>query len=214
MRHFIPTETLETEELVEAFVEKVWSLHGSPERIVSDRGTQFISAFWRGLSQRLGTTLKPSSAYHPETNGQTERINAEVEQILRLYVNWAQDDWALWLPLVEFAGNDSVSSTTGVSPFFANYGYNPRLGIEPQTPAAPTLSSSQKQEYFRAHEIANRFKAVLDHVRAMSKIAQDRYENNSNFRRTDAPRFFVGDEAMVGTENWNMRRPVNKLNPR
>ncbi|KAI1004332.1 hypothetical protein K3495_g3878 [Podosphaera aphanis] len=92
MRLFIPTETLENEELVEAFIEKVWSLHGSPERIVSDRGTQFISAFWRALSQRLGTKLKPSSAYHSETNGQTGHINAEAEQFLRLYVNWAQDD--------------------------------------------------------------------------------------------------------------------------
>ncbi|KAI0995143.1 hypothetical protein K3495_g13038 [Podosphaera aphanis] len=79
MRHFLPTETLSAEELAENIVEKIWSLHGTLERIVSDRGTQFISAFWRALSQRLGSVFKPSSAYHPETNGQTERVNAEVE---------------------------------------------------------------------------------------------------------------------------------------
>ncbi|KAI0991933.1 hypothetical protein K3495_g16254, partial [Podosphaera aphanis] len=163
---------------------------------------------------RLGTTLKPSSAFHPETNGQTERINAEVEQFLRLYINWAQDDWALWLPLAEFAGNNAISTTTGVSPFYANYGFNPRLGIEPQTPAAPFLSEAQRKEFFKAHEIANRFKSILDQLKALSNIARERYEKNANLHRSDAVKFRVGDMVMVSTENWEMGRPVKKLNPR
>lgn len=214
MRHFIPTESLSAEELCEAFVERIWSLHGSPETIISDRGSNFVSAFWRALSLRLGTSLKPSSAYHPETNGQTERTNQEMEQFLRTYTNWAQDDWALWLPIAEFAGNNAVSSTTGVSPFFANYGFHPRMGIEPQTPPGPKLSDAQRKEFFKANEIANRFKAILDQVTALSKNAQDRYERNANVHRSDAPKYHVGDEVMISTENWKTGRPVRKLAPR
>lgn len=87
MRHFIATETLEAEELMDAFLQRVYSLHGCPETIISDRGSQFVSAFWRALSARLGITLRPSSAYHPQTNGQTERINAELEKYLRAYIS-------------------------------------------------------------------------------------------------------------------------------
>lgn len=88
MRHFIAKETLEAEELMDAFLQRVYSLHGCPETIISDRGSQFVSAFWRALSARLGITLRPSSAYHPQTNGQTERINAELEKYLRAYISW------------------------------------------------------------------------------------------------------------------------------
>ena len=72
MRHFIPTVGLGTEELVDRFIEKVYSLHGLPDTIVSDRGVQFVSLLWEALSKWLGIALKPLSAYHPQTNGQTE----------------------------------------------------------------------------------------------------------------------------------------------
>ena len=87
-------ETLETEELVKAFISRVWSLHGTPETIVSDRGTQFISGIWRQLSKRLRTTLKISSAHHPETDGQNEIANAAMEVYLRNYTSYLQDDWS------------------------------------------------------------------------------------------------------------------------
>jgi hypothetical protein len=214
MRHFIATETLDAEELADRFIDRVYTLHGVPESIISDRGTQFISTFWRALSKRLGVTLKPSSAWHPETNGQTERINAEMEQYLRLFINWAQTDWAVWLPLAEFAGNNMISETTGVSPFFANYGFHPRMGIEPPRPAPPDLSEHQRREFFNANEIANRFAAVLDQLKALSRQAQDRYEKNANTRRTDAPAHKVGDLVMLDTANMQTGRPMSKLAPR
>jgi len=214
MRHFIATETLEADELADRFIERVYSLDGLPETIVSDRGTQFVSAFWRSLSARLGVTLRPSSAFHPQTNGQTERINAELEQYLRLFVDWAQDDWADWLPLAEFAGNNTVSETTGVSPFFANYGFHPRMGVEPAKPCPPHLTEAQRREFFRASEIANRFQTVLDQVIALSKQAQDRYEANANRRRSDAPVYCVGDQVMLSMRNYKTGRPSAKLEPR
>jgi transposase InsO family protein len=79
MRHFIPTKGLTAAELANAFIKRVYSLHGAPETIISDRGTQFISEFWTKLFSRLSIVLKHSFAYYLETNGQTERINAIFE---------------------------------------------------------------------------------------------------------------------------------------
>jgi transposase InsO family protein len=214
MRHFIPTMTPETDELADRFIDRVYSLHGLPETIISDRGTQFVSAFWRALSARLAVELRPSSAFHPQTNGQTERINAELEQYLRLFVDWAQDDWVDWLPLAEFAGNNTTSETTGVSPFYANYGFHPRMGVEPAKPCPPNLTEAQRREFFRASEIANRFKAVWDYVTALSKQAQDRYEEAANRNRNDAPVYQVGDYVMLNMRNYKTGRPSKKLEPR
>lgn len=214
MRHFIPTETLETEELGDYFIDRIYSTHGCPDTIISDRGAQFVSTLWRTLSARLGITLRPSSAFHPQTNGQTERVNAELEQFLRLYVNWAQDDWARWLPLAEFAGNNAVSETTGVSPFFANYGFNPRMGVEPASPPNPKLTEAQRREFFKATEITARFKAVLDHVTALSRQSQDRYEANANRSRVDSHKYKENDLVMLDTRNLKTGRPTEKLAPR
>ena len=89
MRHYIAMETMSAEEMARQFIAKVYCLHGLPATIVSDRGSQFVSAFWKALSTALGVTLTPSSGHQPQTNGQTERINAELKQFLRLYINWA-----------------------------------------------------------------------------------------------------------------------------
>jgi len=214
MRHFIATEGLSTEEFADRFIARIYALHGLPHTIVSDRGSQFVSTLWRTLSTRLGVTLQPSSAFHPQTNGQTERINAELEQYLRLYVNWAQDDWVDWLPLAEFAGNNTVSETTGTSPFFANYGFHPRMGVEPAGPCPPHLSNEQRREFFRASEIASRFQAILDYVVALAKQSRDRYEEGANRRRADAPVYNVGDKVMLSMKNYETGRPAAKLEPR
>jgi hypothetical protein len=214
MRHYIATETVNVEELADRFLDRVYSLHGIPETITSDRGSAFVSAFWRALSERLSITLRPSSAWHPETNGQTERINAELESYLRMFVNWAQDDWAAWLPLAEFAGNNMTSETTGISPFYANYGFHPKMGVEPARPAPPDLSDHQRNEFFNAQEFANRFSAVLDQLKALSRQAQDRYEANANKSREDTPAYQVGEWVLLDTANIETGRPMAKLAPR
>ena len=88
MRYFIPIVGLSAEELTEAFISRIYCLYGRPDNIISDRGTQFISQFWRYLSDRLGVTLRHSSSFHPETDGQTERVNAVVKQYLRAFINF------------------------------------------------------------------------------------------------------------------------------
>src|SRR5882724_6359622 len=87
--------------------------------------------FMRSLSQLLKIRIAASTAYHPQTNGQTERVNQEVEQFLRLSVNQRQDDWDEWLSIAEFAYNNRVHTSTHSSPFMLNTGQHPRLGVEP-----------------------------------------------------------------------------------
>jgi hypothetical protein len=210
MRHFIPMQGLGAEELANAFVARIYSIHGAPETIISDRGSQFVSEFWRELSARLNITLKRSSAYHPETDGQTERFNAILEGYLRGFMNFAQDDWVDWLPLAEFASNNAVSETTGVSPFYANYGYHPRLGFEPRQACSPEKTPQQKREFLKAHNIADRFDRILTQLKALAAEAIERYERNANAHRSDAPIYDVGQKVWLNTRNLKTNRPMKK----
>ena len=93
--------------------------------MISDRGPQFVSNFMRGLSEILGIKVAASTAYHLQTDGQTERVNQEVKQFLRLFVNQRQDDWYDWISIAEFAYNDRVHTSTQASPFMLDASQNP-----------------------------------------------------------------------------------------
>src|SRR5882724_658982 len=103
MALFIPTfRDIDGEDLACIFLSQVFAKHGTPTNIVSDRGKHFISRFWRSLCQLLGIKANLSTAYHPKTNGQTERVNQILEQYLLVYINYQQDDWLTsypWLSL-------------------------------------------------------------------------------------------------------------------
>ena len=111
------------------FRDEIFKLHGIPKKVISDRGPQFISSFIKELYSQLQIEGNPSTAYHPETDGQTERINAWIEQYLRIYINHWQSDWVKWLSIVEFTHNQTSSSATTFSLFLLNYGQQPRLGF-------------------------------------------------------------------------------------
>ena len=151
MRHYIPCTAKEADSgtsapaMARLFLDHVFWVHGLPDTIVSDRGSQFISAFWEHLTSFLGIKRKLSTAYYPQTNGQTERANQDLENSLRWYVSWKQDDWARWLSVAEFAGNSAPSATTGISPFHAVYGYEPRtdFDIPAGEPVSPTHDPSK-----------------------------------------------------------------------
>ena len=127
---FIPTtDTVTSQGLAQLFVLQIFSKHGVPSHITLDRGLEFISHFWRSLGKALDIRLHFTSGYHPEGDGQTEHTNQTLEQYLRIYCNYQQDNWSSLLPLAEFAYNNAPHTTTGISPFFANKGYNPNLAI-------------------------------------------------------------------------------------
>ena len=121
--HFLPVKTTHTaDSLVRIYIEQIVRLHGIPDGIVSDRGATFTSRFWRSFQEALGTRLDFSSAFHPQTDGQTERVNQVLEDMLRACVIDFNGSWEEHLPLVEFAYNNSYHSTIGMAPYEALYG--------------------------------------------------------------------------------------------
>ena len=116
-------------QLMELMFEEVYRHHGLPKNIISDRDTLFTSIFWGYLHKLLGTNLKMSSAYHPQTDGSTERANRTIEQMLGQCINAKKIDWVAKLPTIEFAINSARSESTGFAPFFLNSGRTPRSMI-------------------------------------------------------------------------------------
>src|SRR5258708_619084 len=130
--HAIPTVTsLDSTGVAQLFLEHIWHHHRLPEEVISDCGSAFISNFSCELAALLGVKLTPSTSYHLQTNGQTERVNQEIEAYLWVFMSHQQDDWADWLPLVEFAYNSKVHTATHQTPFELDTGQHPRLGVEP-----------------------------------------------------------------------------------
>ena len=128
MVHLAPVrKSVTAAETASIFLEHVFRLHGLPVSIVSDRDPRFTAAFWRELFRLLKTDLAMSTADHPETDGQTERVNRVVEDIIRSIAVDHPRDWSHWLPFAEFAVNNSVHASTGVTPFFFNNMRHPRV---------------------------------------------------------------------------------------
>ena len=124
--HFIPTHTTITVlGSARLYLQHVWKLHGLPKSMLSDRGPQSVAEFMRELYRLLGITISASTAYHLQSDGQTERINQELEQYIRVFVSEWQNDWDMLLPLGEFAYNNHVHSSTQHSPFFLDTGRHP-----------------------------------------------------------------------------------------
>ena len=121
--HFIPMCTMyQAPDIARVFISEIVRLHGVPKRIISDQGSMFTGLFWTSLQEALGTQLNFSTAYHPETDGQTERMNQTLEDMLRMYVMDQQKHWEEFLPLVEFTYNNSYQSTIKMAPFKFIYG--------------------------------------------------------------------------------------------
>jgi len=132
MAHYIPTTMdVNSKQVAKLFFDNIFHLHRIPDSIVSNRGTQFASEFTRALTNLVGIQQKISTAFHPQTDGQTQRINAIVKQYLRGYCNYQQDNWSELLTMAEFSYNNTISATLHITPFQAMNGDNPRYQILP-----------------------------------------------------------------------------------
>ncbi|CCO36555.1 Retrotransposable element Tf2 155 kDa protein type 2 [Rhizoctonia solani AG-1 IB] len=137
-------------DLVELFLQHVWSAYGMPEKTILDRGTVFNNKFLKALYQRLGIDPHFSSAYHPQSDGQTEQLNPTLEHFLCAYASINQNDWVKWLPMAQFAYNNTVHSSTGKSPFKALYGWEPTLtpsNFPVNVPEAEDLANTMEKQW-------------------------------------------------------------------
>ena len=126
--HFAATvTTIDAPGLAKLMYNNVVRHHGIPNQIVSDRDPRFTANFWKCLWKLTGTTLAMSTAYHPQTDGQTERMNRTLEDMLRANTNYEQDNWDEYLITLEIAYNNSVQASTGFTPFFLDSGQHPNL---------------------------------------------------------------------------------------
>jgi len=170
--HFILTHTTVTAEgAARLFLHQVWKLHGLPKYIISDHRPQFVAYFTRELYCLLGIKLASSTAWHSQTDGQTERVNQELDQYLRLFVNEQQDDWYDLLPMVEFQHNNHVYSATQQPPFLLDTGRLSCMGFEPrQNPSGLET----------VNEFMERMRTAIDEAKSVIRKAQDdmkRYYN-------------------------------------
>jgi hypothetical protein len=178
--HFIPSVmAVSAEGSTRLFHNHVWKHHGWAQKIITDRGTQFAAKFTCTLNQLLRMETALSMAYHPQTDGQMERINQELEQYLRLYVNHMQMDWADWLPIAEFAYNNQEHSATSFSLFYLEYGCHPHVPTIPEVPMidnpttddfADALSQAQRIAYDALHDATASMKRFVDQKRKESPM--------------------------------------------
>ncbi|KAI2652567.1 Transposon Tf2-9 polyprotein [Labeo rohita] len=180
----------------ELILEHVVRLHGFPQDIVSDRGPQFTAKFWQAFCRLVGTTSSLSSGFHPQTNGQTERANQQLERFLRCFASDHQRSWASYLVWAELSNNLHTSTATGLSPFEVCYGFQPPI-FEHQEPEVEVPSAQQ---------LVRRCRRLWNHARAAIQKANRRYV--VQHRRRHPP------GTIVPCGNINLKTDSRKLTPR
>ena len=202
MIHAVPTTTkLTAEGMALLYRDHIFNRHGVPRKFIHDRGTQFESRFMKELYRLLAIEANPSTAYHPQTDGQTERINQEIEQYLRMFINYHQSDWVSWLSLAEFSYNDKEQTSMGHSPFFVNYGRHPYKGVNTRREARNET----------AGEFVKRMEKVREETESALKRAAETMKRFYDRTRGKSHPYKVGDKVMLEATNLPVDRPMRKL---
>ncbi|QRW10290.1 Retrotransposable element Tf2 protein [Ceratobasidium sp. AG-Ba] len=192
--HFIPClESTNAEGVADLFIKEIWKLHGLPKTTVSDRGPTFNSQFLKALYAKLGINPKFSTAFHPETDGITERTNQWLEGFLGSFCNYRQDDWVRWLPIAEFCHNNQVNSATGKTAFETIYGLHPRWDLVDLEVNAPN-----------AADTADSMQEIWDEVIASMEFHRSKED-------TPKREYKAGDKVWLVGQNITTRRPSKKL---
>ena len=190
--HFVLLAKLPSaKETAEIMIQNVFRLHGLPLEVTSDRGPQFTSAFWKAFCTLVGAKPQLSSGFHPQTNGQTERLNQELEKSLRCLVEGCPNSWVTSLPWIEYAYNSLPVSSTAMSPFACCLGYQP-----------PIFPEEEKDVVQRAHRVWKR----AWNVKTMKKFA-DRH-------RRPAPSYTIGQKVWLSAKDIPLCTTSPKLAPR
>ena len=203
--HIIPTtQKVNSEGVADMHYERIFPLHGFPEKVFSDRGPQFASRFIRALYARLGIETGFTTAYHPQGNGKTERKNQEVSQFLRIFSNQRQDDWVDHLPAAEFTLNSRIHSGAAHSPFELLYGFTPDFTI----PAGKRSNIPALEK-----RLDNLMEARKD-AEAALRISKARMKEQHEKGKRPAHVFEVGDYVWLDSKDLRIRQPTTKLGPK
>ncbi|KAE8676151.1 putative CCCH-type zinc finger family protein [Hibiscus syriacus] len=204
MAHFVACrKTMDADRIAHLYFKEIVRLHGVPRSITSDRDTKFISHFWKSLWGKLGTQLNFSSAYHPQTDGQTEVVNRSLGNLLRCLAGTKPKQWDLALPQAEFAYNRSKNRTTGLSPFEIVYGQNPS-GVLDLAPIPRIGCFSPK-----ADEMAKYLRGIHEQVKQTIHESNTKYKTRVDNHRRQVL-FDVGD--FVWAVLTRDRFPVGEYN--
>jgi hypothetical protein len=195
-------KNVSSKQLANIFIDHVFSKKGLPSVIISDRDPRITSDFWKSLFKSLGSKLNLSTAHHPQTDGQTEITHRTIEQILRAYVSPDHDDWSTWLPVAEFAYNNSVHASTRQTPFYAN------LGFHPTTPASLLSPNSDANDYLdRLRDVQTTISRELDLAKSQQAEQANRHRRPLSF----AP----GDRVRLSTDHIVLsNQPSSKFRSR
>ena len=181
MVHLVPVQqTITAADTARIYWDYIGRLHGIPRSIVSDRDPRFVSKFWREFWKILGSRLRMFSAHHPQTDGQTEAANRVVEQVLRCTIHASQEvtHWERYLPMVEFVINSSASPSTGYTPFYLNYGF------EPVTPL-DLIKDVDQTNIEGVNVFVNRMKKTFKMAMQTVHLAQQRQKRQADQRRRE-----------------------------
>ena len=185
-------------EVAELFLHHVVREHGLPSRIVSDRDVRFTATFWQSFWAKLGTKLAMSTAYHPQTDGQTENANRTLETILRAAVDFRQTNWDTLLPAAEMAVNNAKNATTGYSPFYLDTGRDMQIPLDVAT--APLFDVNDNPSATAALE---RWAAALQTARSSIESAQNRQIRYADLKRRVLT-FKIGDKVLLSIKNLSL----------
>lgn len=204
MAHFVPcTTTITAEQLAELFFTVVVARHGEPESLISDRQAVMSGQFLQAYTALLGTQSRLSTAYRPQTDGQTERTNRTLEDMLRAFVAPEPNNWDKLLPAAEFAYNNAYHSSVGASPFFLNYGRNPRTPFARMLPIKFDVPAARAKAELIADALARAKRCIA--------AAHERQALNYNKGKV-AVAFAPGDRVLLNAKNLR-RGPGSKVRP-
>ncbi|KAJ9530666.1 hypothetical protein QJQ45_014820 [Haematococcus lacustris] len=207
MVHFVPCkESMNAMAFARLFINNVFKLHGLPAEVLTDRGAHFNNKFWHAVKKLLGMKTNMSTAYRPQSDGQTERYNRVLEEMLRHYISPTQADWPDHLALAEFAVNNSWQESIHSTPFFLN------TGQSPVTPGLRDLPDGGRCP--SAHAFATWWKEGVAHARRHMADAQARYKRHADTGLRDVE-FEVGAQVLLSTRNLRIKTgKVRKFVPR
>ena len=199
MVHLLATQNDVTAmKVAQLYQDRIFCLHGLPDDIVSDRDSKFTSAFWKQLQKLLGTQINMSTAFHPQTDGQTERMNSIAEDMLRHYVSPDQKNWDLFLSLAEFSMNNCYKSSIECSPFELVYGQNPKTPITSHLGKIREENPSALLTVQRMQENLQRAKQCMAAAQSRDKAYAD--------NRTRPQSFEVGQRVLSSTKNLQIKK--------